>query len=169
MVTLPSEVREQLRAAARAESLAKRSIVTSLISSATAVTVAFIVYVLGPRQLQEVQSQQQLQVQQSILLAAQADEAIRGVKQSQQQVAQLQASTPGTLEEGQKLCISIADTGGRNSKDGVIVPKSWTINLCRDYMLKTKGAKFQLGCVYSHGLTLGEENGSTPSPNCGWD
>lgn len=67
--------------------------------------------------------------------------------------------------DGQKLCrVLVADKWS----DGMIVPKDWSKDMCNDYRLKTKGAKIQLGCIKTDEITLGGEDGTKPSPNCGW-
>ena len=75
------------------------------------------------------------------------------------------ASTPGPLETGQKLCRVLRGTSWR---DGLIVPQNWTVSLCVDYMKKSGGTGYQLGCIYPDGTNLAKEDGSFPSPNCGW-
>lgn len=67
--------------------------------------------------------------------------------------------------DGQKLCrVLVADKWS----DGMIVPKDWSKDMCNDYRLKTKGTKIQLGCIKTDEITLGGEDGTKPSPNCGW-
>jgi len=80
-------------------------------------------------------------------------------------VGALAANTPGSLEKGQKLCRVLQ---GKTWRDGLIVPQNWSISLCVDYMKKTGGNGYQLGCIYTDGTNLGKEDGSLPSPNCGW-
>ena len=95
-----------------------------------------------------------------------AADAAKSAQQSSAQVAQLQGATAGTLSQGQKLCRVMQN---KQWKDGLIVPQAWGINLCVDYMKKSGGTRYQLGCVYTDGLLLGSEDGTIPSPNCGWN
>jgi hypothetical protein len=81
------------------------------------------------------------------------------------QINQLEKGSLGSLEKGQKLCRVLQ---GKTWRDGLIVPQNWSQNLCIDYMKKTGGNGYQLGCIYSDGTNLGKEDGSFPSPNCGW-
>jgi hypothetical protein len=91
------------------------------------------------------------------------------IEQNQQhtnaQIDRLAGTTAGPLSDGQKLCRVLQ---GHTWRDGVIVPKDWSVSLCQDYQKKTGGTGYQLGCIYSDGTTLGGENGTFPSPNCGW-
>ncbi len=87
------------------------------------------------------------------------------VQELQQGTNKLQASSLGSLEKGQKLCRVLQ---GKTWRDGLIVPQNWSVNLCIDYMKKTGGNGYQLGCIYADGTNLGREDGSFPSPNCGW-
>jgi hypothetical protein len=89
----------------------------------------------------------------------------RQVEFANQNAAVAAAGSVGSLESGQKLCRVLQ---GRAWRDGLIVPKNWTVSLCVDYMKKTGGNGYQLGCIYSDGTNLGKEDGSFPSPNCGW-
>jgi hypothetical protein len=77
----------------------------------------------------------------------------------------LYAVSAGTLDQGQKLCRVLQ---GRTWRDGLIVPQNWNVNLCIDYMRKTGGNGYQLGCIHRDGTILGGENGTIPYPNCGW-
>src|SRR5713101_6064834 len=62
------------------------------------------------------------------------------------QVNQLAVTSLGSLEKGQKLCRVLQ---GKAWRDGLIVPQNWTVSLCVDYMKKTGGSGYQLGCIYS--------------------
>jgi hypothetical protein len=81
------------------------------------------------------------------------------------QINSLSASTAGPLARGQKLCRVLQKNTWR---DGVIVPQDWSVSTCVDYQKKTGGTAYQLGCIYTDDTTLGKEDGSFPSPNCGW-
>jgi hypothetical protein len=104
--------------------------------------------------------------------AADVDRINQQVQGNQDEVRQLQstsaaalAGSAGPLEKGQKLCRVLQ---GKMWRDGLIVPQSWSVSLCVDYMKKTGGTAYQLGCIYTDGTNLGKEDGSFPSPNCGW-
>jgi hypothetical protein len=104
--------------------------------------------------------------------ASDVNQVNRQVQSNQEQVRQLSATSAaalagsaGPLERGQKLCRVLQ---GRMWRDGLIVPQNWTVSLCVDYMKKTGGTAYQLGCIYTDGTNLGKEDGSFPSPNCGW-
>ena len=86
-------------------------------------------------------------------------------QQANDQINRLSRATAGPLSEGQKLCRVLQ---GHTWRDGVIVPMDWTVSVCQDYQKKSGGSAYQLGCIYSDGTTLGGENGTFPSPNCGW-
>ena len=95
----------------------------------------------------------------------QLQEQTNQVQSLQEGTTKLAANSLGSLEKGQKLCRVLQ---GKTWRDGLIVPQNWTISLCVDYMKKTGGNGYQLGCIYQDGTNLGGENGSIPSPNCGW-
>ena len=86
-------------------------------------------------------------------------------QEQEKTINRVAASTAGPLENGQKLCRVLQ---GKTWRDGLIVPQNWNLNLCVDYMKKTGGTAYQLGCIYTDGTNLGKEDGSFPSPNCGW-
>jgi hypothetical protein len=98
-------------------------------------------------------------------LETQVSEREGKIEEIQANTNKLAENSIGPLEQGQKLCRVLQ---GKTWRDGVIVPQSWNINQCKDYMLKSGGNGYQLGCVYTDNTTLGGENGSTPSPNCRW-
>jgi hypothetical protein len=80
-------------------------------------------------------------------------------------IESVENNAAGSLDKGQKLCrVLQAETW----RDGIIVPKNWTIFLCMDYMTKTDAHDYQLGCIYEDGITLGTAGGGIPYPNCGW-
>lgn len=141
------------------------TLVATIVTAISGTTVAYITTWRGPLELKQLEAKQEEVRFAAANATTQAQAATRAVQQSSQQVAQLQGATAGTLEQGQKLCRVMQN---KQWKDGLIVPKSWPISLCRDYMLKSGGSKYQLGCVYQDGLTLGTEDGTIPSPNCGW-
>lgn len=87
------------------------------------------------------------------------------LKNATTQITQLESGSVGSLEKGQKLCRVLQ---GKTWRDGLIVPQNWSQSLCIDYMKKSGGNGYQLGCIYSDGTNLGKEDGSFPSPNCGW-
>ena len=133
----------------------KAAIVTGVFTAIASIVGSYLAYRVQIRQLE-----------------AQVSEREGKIAQIQENTKQLQANTDrlvensiAPLEKGQKLCRVLQ---GKTWHDGVIVPQSWDINQCKDYMLKTKGSGYQLGCVYTDNTTLGGEDGSTPSPNCGW-
>jgi hypothetical protein len=81
-------------------------------------------------------------------------------------VSGLEPATAGSLEEGQKLCRVLQ---GKSWRDGMIVPKNWTIRLCEDYMRKTEGTDYQLGCATKDNVYLASPPRAIPTPNCGWN
>ena len=95
----------------------------------------------------------------------QAEQAISKANSADGEVAKVKSSSVGSLNDGQKLCRVLQRKAWR---DGVIVPKDWGVVNCQDYMRKTEGDDYQLGCVYSDGVNLAKPGGSLPSPNCGW-
>lgn len=120
----------------------------------------------GPLQIKKYEEELEQTRQLTVGVASQVTSANTAIQHSSQQISELQGSSAGTLDQGQKLCRVMQN---KQWKDGLIVPKSWNINLCMDYMRKTGGTKYQLGCVYTDGLTLGNEDGTIPSPNCSWN
>lgn len=94
-----------------------------------------------------------------------ADTAKDSAKRVQDDVKQLGAASLGSLADGQKLCRVLQ---AKTWRDGLIVPQNWSISLCTDYMKKTGGTGYQLGCIHEDGTTLGGMDGTIPSPNCGW-
>jgi hypothetical protein len=94
-----------------------------------------------------------------------AHEALQAAQSAQAQSSQAASSSVGPLQSGQKLCRVLH---GNTWRDGLIVPQDWTVSICVDYMKKSGGTGYQLGCIYSDGTNLAKEDGSLPSPNCGW-
>lgn len=126
---------------------------------------AYITAVWGPEQLKLIETRQaELNAK---VIATTGTIAIVNAQaaKASEQVNQLQAATPGTLQQGQKLCMVML---GKQWKDGLVVPQGWNINLCMDYMRKTGGTKYRLGCVYNDNVVIGGENGTIPDRNCGW-
>ena len=138
----------------------KMTVGVAIVSAIASVLTAYITFWKGPLEVKQ-QEVQQL----AIKAQGQAENARAAVQDARQQIAQVQATSAGPIEQGQKLCRVLHTKLWR---DGLIVPKNWPISLCRDYMLKSGGTKFQLGCVYPDGLNLGTEEGTIPTPNCGW-
>jgi hypothetical protein len=132
----------------------KTALFVTIISAVTSVTVAYITHWKGPLEVERKKFEQSV-----------FDHVYNEDRKLLRQIAQVQTGTAGPIEQGQKLCRVLQEEQWR---DGLIVPKNWPISLCRDYMLKSKGSKFQLGCVYQDGLNLGSEEGTIPMPNCGW-
>jgi hypothetical protein len=93
------------------------------------------------------------------------DNLSRTVAESSRQVQVLSVGVVGPLERGQKLCRVLR---GSTWRDGIIVPQNWTVRLCEDYMRKTGGTDYQLGCIYTDGTNLALPARAIPSPNCGW-
>ena len=93
-----------------------------------------------------------------------------GVESNKVAVQKLGDSTTGTLEDGQKLC-SLFDPN--KWRDNVVVPKSWSKDICMSLGVKVGATRYQLGCVFSNSAELGADvaiNQTAPSParTCGW-
>jgi hypothetical protein len=83
----------------------------------------------------------------------------------------LQETTRGTSERGQKICSCFVPG---NWRDSMVVPESWTKDLCLKFGLKTGATSIQLGCVFSNDVEFGAEtelrtaSAAPPARNCGW-
>ncbi|HEY2377621.1 MAG TPA: hypothetical protein VGH98_16700 [Gemmatimonadaceae bacterium] len=76
----------------------------------------------------------------------------------------------GSLEEGQKLCHV---DWPYHFADGLVVPKSWSINVCLDYAKLGGATEYAIGCVFADGIVLSPNVvlgavPQTPTRNCGW-
>jgi hypothetical protein len=91
------------------------------------------------------------------------EKALQEVRQRVQDLTALPSNLP---DKGQKLCKVL---GRKKWRDTVVVPQTWSVGLCADYMKKTGGTTYQLGCIFADRTTLGKEGGTHPEPNCGWE
>ena len=63
------------------------------------------------------------------------------------------------IANGQMLCY----IGGQSWHDGVIVPKTWLGEACRQYAIKTQAQAYALGCVYPDNVDTGtSQSGNIP-------
>jgi hypothetical protein len=93
---------------------------------------------------------------------------------AKQQTASLQQASLGNLSGGQKLCSIFVPNLWR---DNLIVPQQWNTENCEDLERKMGATQFQLGCVYSNFISLGDPFDNTvshdspkrkPPRDCGW-
>jgi hypothetical protein len=85
-------------------------------------------------------------------------------------LAELKRSSPGSLEDGQKICSIFAPGIWR---DSLIVPKSWTRDNCTALGLKMVALEYQVGCAFPNAVEFGSKDvlsgrASDPPRNCGW-
>jgi hypothetical protein len=89
----------------------------------------------------------------------------------QTRVGKVEQESFGSIEDGQKLCVVASGT----FRDSVIVPKSWTTDMCFLYMEKMGANNFRLGCVFAAQISLSSskptsapDSADKPNPDCGW-
>jgi len=109
---------------------------------------------------QGIQSQRVKKVEETV---QQKNQEVKDLKETDQQ---LKNQSLGSLEEGQKLCVVLGK--GKTWRDGLIVPQNWNKTFCEDYMKRSGGSGYQLGCIKTSGTILGGTDGTLPQPNCGW-
>jgi hypothetical protein len=66
--------------------------------------------------------------------------------------------------KSQKVC---SPWTGSNWRDTVIVPATWTKELCSKFAKWQTADNYSLGCITDVGFNFGD-GVNPPSPNCGW-
>jgi hypothetical protein len=84
---------------------------------------------------------------------------------AREEVRPIQAASIGPLSEGQKLCSVFIPYQFR---DSLIVPKTWSVETCRQFQSGAGATQLQVGCVFETTVTFGEFGGAPPTVNCGW-
>src|SRR5437016_5587893 len=108
------------------------------IASVAAIIVAIIAGVWAGIQGKKVEN-----VQENV---QQKDTELNQLKETDQQ---LKKQSLGSLEDGQKLCVVLGK--GKTWRDGLVVPQDWNVRLCEDYMKRSGGTLYQLGCIKTSG------------------
>lgn len=76
----------------------------------------------------------------------------------------IQYTAPGGMFTLGKLC----QANGSGWKNTTLAPDSWTAAECGNFLTKTGGTSFQIGCANSGDTSFGTVGGGIPNPNCGW-
>jgi hypothetical protein len=68
-------------------------------------------------------------------------------------------------ETGSKIC-AVGSSG--KWRDSISVPRTFTAASCDSFRHQSEADSYQLGCLFSDGVALGDKNGLPPKRNCGW-